>query len=100
YPKSKLNELVQFMTGHWLLRKHYKIMKHSIISLFRGCGEADNDPLHLARDCPKFELERVVFLDLDEELGGQKLHKFKANSANGKWINSALSLDEDQYGTQ
>ncbi|QQP40750.1 Hypothetical protein FKW44_014900 [Caligus rogercresseyi] len=76
-------------------------MNHSINSLCRGCGEADEDTLHLARHCPKFELERVIFLDSDEEFGDMsKVHKFMPNSAIGKWLNSAPSLDDVQDGTQ
>ncbi|QQP53005.1 Hypothetical protein FKW44_005327, partial [Caligus rogercresseyi] len=44
-------------------------MDHSISPLCRGPGKADEYSLHVACDCPKFELERSVFLYLEEEFG-------------------------------
>jgi len=67
YSKTTINRLVQFFTGHALLNRHMKIMGHDVSPTCRKCGEAEETPSHLLKDCEAFCLQRKEFLSNHEE---------------------------------
>ncbi|QQP56500.1 Hypothetical protein FKW44_001184 [Caligus rogercresseyi] len=70
--------------------------------LCRACGEADEDPIHLARDCPCFELERRIFLKRNEDSGDQPIsdqYNFIVGTRIGDWLTTTPSLNNGQDGS-
>jgi hypothetical protein len=49
---------IQFLTGHGWLNSHCRVVDKTTDPLFRLCGEADEDPDHLWRECPALCAER------------------------------------------
>ncbi|QQP31475.1 Group ii intron reverse transcriptase maturase [Caligus rogercresseyi] len=94
-PREKLNYLIQFTSGHCLLRRHYHLMHPKVSPLCRGCGQADEDPLHLANES--------LLLDNSRAFQGYSvldLAKFLANTDIGQWIKKPPSMYINQDGLQ
>jgi hypothetical protein len=56
--RIELGIRIQFLTGHGWLQRHSGVVNPSIDQLCRLCGEGDEDPDHLWRECPALQVER------------------------------------------
>jgi hypothetical protein len=56
--RIELGIRIQFLTGHGWLQRHSWVINPSIDQLCRLCGEGDEDPDHLWRECPALQVER------------------------------------------
>jgi hypothetical protein len=56
--RIELGIRIQYLTGHGWLKSHSGVIDHSTDQLCRLCGEGDEDPDHLWRECPAIQMER------------------------------------------
>jgi hypothetical protein len=71
WSKSRLSTLIQAGTGHGLNAVHVAHWKN-ISKICSFCREAEQSVLHLWKDCPVFELERMSRGNLDKGLDREK----------------------------